>query len=129
VDATLVPARDGGSAAVLREESALIGRLARAAITVGAAPAAPAAQKVLAGGAEAFVLLAGIVDLEKECRRAREELTGLDKQLGGLRQRLANESFLARAKPEVVDAERLKEREWGARREQLARKVASLCGE
>ena len=39
-----------------------------------------------------------------------------------------NENFIARAKPEVVDAERRKEAEWSARREQLSAKVASLCG-
>ena len=127
VDAVLTA--HSGAARVLGEERGLIGRLARAAVTVGAAPDAPAAQKVLAGGSEAHVLLAGIVDLEKECKRAKDELANLEKQLGGLRGRLSNESFLARAKPEVVEAERQKEREWGARREQLARKVESLCGE
>jgi valyl-tRNA synthetase len=128
VDAVLTAAPSGSAARVLAEERALIGRLARAAVVVGAAPDAAAAHKVLPGGSEAYVLLAGIVDLDRECKRARDELAGLEKQLGGLRQRLANESFLARAKPEVVEAERQKEREWGARREQLARKVASLCG-
>jgi hypothetical protein len=41
---------------------------------------------------------------------------------------LRNENFLARAKPEVVEAERLKEGEWAARRELLADKVRALCG-
>ena len=129
VDAVLAAANGAGAGRVLEEERTLIGRLTRSAVTVGAAPTAPAAQKLLAGGAEAYVLLAGIVDLDKECRRARDELTALEKQLAGLRQRLSNESFLARAKPEVVEGERRKEEEWSTRREQLARKVASLCGE
>ena len=128
VEAVLAPAANGRAADVLVDERALVGRLTRSAVAVGPAPAAPAAQKVLAGGAEAYVLLAGIVDLERECKRARDELAALEKQLGGLRQRLANESFLSRAKPEIVEAERVKEREWGTRREQLARKVSSLCG-
>jgi valyl-tRNA synthetase len=128
VEVVLTPGPGGPAATVLREESALVGRLTRSVVTVGAAPTAPAAQKVLADGSGAYVLLAGLVDLAKECQKARDELSNLDKQLGGLRQRLANESFLARAKPDVVEGERQKERDWSARREQLARKVDSLCG-
>ncbi|HWJ22195.1 MAG TPA: valine--tRNA ligase [Gemmatimonadaceae bacterium] len=129
VEATLVPPRGARAATVLREEATLVGRLTRSAVRVAdAAPDGAAAQKVLADGSEAYVMLAGLVDVEKECKRARDELAGLEKQLAGLRQRLSNESFLARAKPEVVEAERAKEREWTARGEQLARKVASLCG-
>jgi hypothetical protein len=41
---------------------------------------------------------------------------------------LANDSFVSRAKPEVVESERAKERDWTARRAQLASKAASLCG-
>ena len=33
------------------------------------------------------------------------------------------------AKPDVVEAERTKEREWSARREQLRAKVGALCGD
>jgi len=83
---------------------------------------------ILAGGHEVVVPLAGVIDVEKECRRLQDELAGLEKQLGGLRQRLANESFLSRAKPEVVEAERVKEREWSMRQEQLAGRVRALCG-
>ena len=52
----------------------------------------------------------------------------LEKQLTGLRSRLQNENFVSRAKPDVVEAERKKEGELSARREQLSAKVASLCG-
>jgi valyl-tRNA synthetase len=69
-----------------------------------------------------------MIDVEKECARLKGEVENLDRQLAGLRARLANESFVSRARPEVVESERLKERDWTARREQLAAKVASLCG-
>jgi valyl-tRNA synthetase len=117
--------------AVFAAEASLIGRLAKA--TVALADAAPtgeaAAHQVLADGSEVVLPLAGSIDVAKECARLQQELAGLDKQLGGLRQRLANESFVSRAKPEVVEAERQKEREWSARREQLAAKVKTLCGD
>jgi valyl-tRNA synthetase len=99
---------------------------------VSVADAAPtgeaASHQVLADGSEVIVPLAGTIDVAKECARLQQELAGLEKQLGGLRQRLANENFVSRAKPEIVEAERQKEREWSARREQLAAKVKTLCG-
>ena len=69
-----------------------------------------------------------MIDVEKECARLKGEVENLDKQLTGLRGRLANENFVSRAKPEVVEGERARERDWTARREQLAAKITSLCG-
>jgi valyl-tRNA synthetase len=111
-------------------ESALIGRLSKCTVSLAdAAPAGEAAaHQVLADGSEVILPLAGTIDVAKECARLQQELASLEKQLGGLRQRLANDNFVSRAKPEIVDAERQKEREWSARSEQLSAKVKSLCG-
>lgn len=128
VDAVIVSA-SAAARAVLTEESALAGRLARAAITVtAAAPSGGAAHLLLSDGTQVIVPLAGAVDLGKECKKLGDELVQLEKQLTSLEQRLANENFTARAKPEVVDAERRKLGEWRTRREQLAAKKKSLCG-
>ncbi|MEP7088046.1 MAG: valine--tRNA ligase, partial [Gemmatimonadota bacterium] len=126
---TVVVGRDALSRSVLGEESALIGRLARATITASdAAPTGAAAHALLPDGSEVVVLLAGLLDLEKECARVSTDLAQLEKQLASLEQRLANESFVSRAKPEIVEAERRKLEEWTARREQLASKKRTLCG-
>ena len=65
---------------------------------------------------------------ERECKKARTESEQLARQLTSLTARLANESFLARAKPDVVEAERKKETEWTAKLAQLEVKVGALCG-
>jgi valyl-tRNA synthetase len=126
--AIIVPSPD--ARAVLPGEAMLIGRLAKCTITMGdAAPTGEAAaHQVLADGSEVILPLAGTIDVAKECARLRQELAALEKQLGALRQRLANENFVSRAKPEIVDAERQKECEWSARCDQLAAKVKTLCG-
>jgi valyl-tRNA synthetase len=126
--AIIVPSPD--ARAVLPGEAMLIGRLAKCTITMGdAAPTGEAAaHQVLADGSEVILPLAGTIDVAKECARLRQELAALEKQLGALRQRLANENFVSRAKPEIVDAERQKEGEWSARCDQLAAKVKTLCG-
>jgi valyl-tRNA synthetase len=114
---------------VMTQESATIERLARCQLTVSAtAPGGAAAHAVLSEGTEVVLPLAGMIDVEKECARLRGEVESLDKQLTALRARLANANFVARAKPEVVEAERAREQEWTARRGQLHAKVTALCG-
>jgi len=101
-------------------------RLARCELDGAAAPAGAAAHAVLPSGLELSLPLAGMVDVAKERARLTGELEGLTKQLTGLRGRLGNESFTAKAPPAVVEAERAKEREWSARVEQLQAKLAEL---
>ncbi|HUQ81919.1 MAG TPA: valine--tRNA ligase [Gemmatimonadaceae bacterium] len=128
LSAIVVPAPNARQ--VLAAETALIGRLTKCTVTIGeAAPAGEAAaHQVLADGSEVILPLAGTIDVAKECARLQDELAALEKQLGALRGRLANDNFVSRAKPEIVEAERQKECEWAARSVQLAAKVKTLCG-
>jgi valyl-tRNA synthetase len=112
----------------LLKERTLLSRMARCEIADGAAPAGAAAHAVLARGLELVLPLAGVVDLEKEIAKLKNELAGLEKQLGALRGRLSNEKFTGKAPPEVVEGERAKERDWSARAEQLHAKVKELGG-
>ncbi len=118
----------GGSGDELVANAALVQRLARCEISIGAAPAGAAAHAVLPSGLELSLPLAGMVDVAKERARLQGEIDGLVKQLDALRGRLSNEKFTAKAPPAVVDAERAKEREWSARADQLRAKVAELAG-
>ncbi len=125
----VLASEDSGVREVFAQESALIGFLARARVQVGdESPSGSSATAVLSNGAQLVVPLAGIIDVDKECTRLGTELSQLDKKLSALRARLSNEGFTLRAPLSVVEAERSKEREWSARRDQLARKVESLCG-
>ncbi len=129
IEAVLVGA-NASARTILTEESALIGRLARANVSVSASPLSGAAAHVLlSDGSQAIVPLAGTVDVGKECAKLGDELSQLEKQLANLEQRLGNENFTARAKPEVVESERKKLGEWRTRREQLAAKKKALCGD
>ena len=114
---------------VFTEEAPVVERLSRASLTVASsAPSGASAHAVLTGGTSLVVPLAGLVDVEKECTRLRGELTSLEKQLHALEGRLANEKFVSKAPPDVVEGERRKLSEWSARRQQLREKVQSLCG-
>src|SRR5256714_1253515 len=124
-----VSIRSRSNAALFRDHAPEIGRLARAAVVVdGNSRATSAAHALLADGSELIVPLEGLVDLKKECSKARTELEQLEKQLDALSKRLRNDGFTSRAPAQVVEAERKKEQEWTARRDQLAEKVKALCG-
>jgi valyl-tRNA synthetase len=118
---------DTGEAAIRQHEAELIGRLTRSTVAFESVQGA-AAHALLAGGGEVVVPLAGLVDLEKECARLREELAALDKQIASRAQRLENAKYLERAPANIVANDRATLEEMRSRRDQLAAKVESLCG-
>ncbi len=116
--------------AALAAEDAMIRRLAKLGELTAAGDAAAGgkvgAHIVLPEGAELFVGLGGVVDVGKECARLGADLARLDRQIAGLRTKLANPGFTGQAPAEVVERERTKEREWSVKREALAAKLAAL---
>jgi valyl-tRNA synthetase len=80
----------------------------------------------VAGASEIHVSLEGVIDLDAERSRLRKDLTKVEKALEGSRKKLANQDFLERAKPEVVDLEREKLEQWEATRAKIDRALAVL---
>jgi valyl-tRNA synthetase len=68
----------------------------------------PGAHAVLRSGAEVFLPLAGVVDLERERERTEAEIDRLRGLLEGSRRRLEDSRFVDRAPTEVVEREREK---------------------
>ncbi len=112
--------------AAMDAERGMIMRLARLSSLDEAEPSGPGGFAVLPGGASVFVGLAGAVDVAKECGRLGEELQRLERQLEGLTSKLANENFLAKAKPEVVVQERQKQTDWTEKAGTLRAKQKAL---
>ncbi len=112
---------------IFADEAEFISRIARCDLGNGDSSDA-AASILLSSGSKLRVPLAGVIDIEKECRKAKTELEKLEAQLSSLSGRLANPGFTDRAPAHVVEAERAKQTEWVKRRGQLAEKVSSLCG-
>jgi valyl-tRNA synthetase len=115
-------------ASIFEEENDFIQRVARCTISASESRHAEEATILLSSGSRVRVSLAGVIDIEKECLKAKSELEKLTTQLSALESRLANPGFTDRAPAKVVDAERQKQREWTSRRTQLTEKVTSLCG-
>ena len=72
------------------------------------------------------VFVHDVSDDAAERVRAAKQLADLDKQIAGKEGKLGNEKFVANAKPEVVEAERLRLAELTAQRDGLQQHLAEL---
>ncbi len=96
----------GPQAAALEKNTALVTRLARLD-GISEAAEAPKGAVVLAVQGSTFCLpLAGVIDIEAERKRLAAAITKRDKEAAGIRAKLANDAFVARAPEEVVDEQR-----------------------
>ena len=83
---------------------------------------------VAPGGIEVYIPLAGLVDLDKEIARLEKESGVISRELERVRGKLANESFLAKAPPEVIDKERDKETELSQKLATIGRRLEQFAG-
>ncbi|MCW3838015.1 valine--tRNA ligase [Sphingomonas canadensis] len=114
-----------GTRARLARQQAALGRLARVDQADGAAPAGGSLQIVV--DEATFVLpLGDIVDLEAERARLAKAIAAAEKERDGLAGRLANPSFVERAKPEAVEKARADHAEKAAEAERLGAALARL---
>lgn len=101
---------DANVRALLSAESTRISQLARTEkVTVSAAASKPknAASAVVAG-IQMYIPLEGIIDLGIERERLQKEIDRLEIQIGSIRQKLGNESFVGRAPAQVIEKEKAK---------------------
>ncbi len=103
-------------------------RLARlSSITFADAMPSESVQMVVRGEVAALPL-AGVVDLQAELVRLRKEVSKLGQEVARIDSKLSNESFVARAPEEVVEAEREKREEYLARAEKVRTAIRQLSG-
>ncbi|TMD58421.1 MAG: valine--tRNA ligase [Chloroflexi bacterium] len=66
------------------------------------------AMSLLAGSVEIYLPLSGLLDISKELERLDKEIAQAQQEILRLQGKLANEAFVTKAKPEVVEKEREK---------------------
>ncbi len=81
-----------------------------------------------AEGVEAYLPLAGLVDLEQELARLHKALAGADEEIQRARAKLANEGFTSKAPPHVVQQQRDRLVEQEERRARLELRLEALEG-
>ncbi len=80
------------------------------------------------GMATAYVPLAGIIDLEAECRKLRKQEDEISKHMESIRRKLSNQSFVEHAPKEVVEKEREKIAESEGRLARVREQLAAFGG-
>jgi len=79
-------------------------------------------------GAEVYLPIEGVIDVEREQERLQRELAKVEAELRRVQARLRNPQFLERAKPEVVQETREQERELLERYTRLKTRTEQLRG-
>jgi valyl-tRNA synthetase len=86
------------------------------------------AAAVTVGDVTAYLPLAAFVDIGEECARLHRELERVEALEARSAAMLANEQFVSRARPDVVERERIKLADLQAEVRQLRDRIATLCG-
>jgi valyl-tRNA synthetase len=85
--------------------------------------AEPVSASAMVGSTTLLVPMAGLIDAAAEMDRLSKVIARNESDIGKLRGKLGNESFVKNAKPELVAADRAKLAELGAQNEGLARQL------
>ncbi len=80
----------------------------------------------IVSGVEVYLLLKGLVDIEKETGRLKKELDNLNKEIKRLEGKLNNQGFIAKAPQEVVEKEKAKLGDYRMKKEAVEERIASL---
>ena len=79
-------------------------------------------------GAEIFLPLEGLIDIEQTISRLEGELKKLDKEVDRVEKKLSNQGFINKAPAHVVEEERVKGQEYREKREKVRSRLAELRG-
>ena len=77
-------------------------------------------------GAEIYLPLAGLINIEDEIVRLEKEAEKLQQEVDRVEKKLSNEKFVAKAPEAVVEAERAKGADYQAQREAVLERIATL---
>jgi valyl-tRNA synthetase len=118
----------GEHAALLDEQSGFVTSLGGVGVLTVAAKAErpPHSASAVVSGVDVFVPLEGLIDFETERARLRKSIKKTEKGLKGVSSKLANENFVKRARPEIVESERARQVDLQAQLERLKAALDAL---
>jgi valyl-tRNA synthetase len=86
------------------------------------------AMSAVLSGAEIYLPLAGLIDIEQEISRLEKELKKLDAEVERVDKKLANKGFVDKAPAHVIEEEKAKQKDYMEKREQVSARMAELNG-
>ncbi len=86
------------------------------------------AMTAVVSGAEVFLPLEGLINVEEEIKRLEKELEKWNKEVERVQKKLANEGFIKKAPKEVVEEERAKEKDYLEKQQAVLKRLQELKG-
>nr|WP_326848399.1 valine--tRNA ligase [Paenibacillus alvei] len=84
------------------------------------------AMTAIVTGAELYLPLAGLLDIDQEIARLQKEVEHLNKEVERVDKKLANQGFIAKAPASVIDEERAKQRDYSEKRDKVLARITEL---
>ena len=124
----LIQAKDEATVAVLEENRAYIERFCNpSSLVIDTDVELPGqVMSAVVTGAEIFLPLEGLINVEEEIQRLEKELKKWESEVKLVRGKLSNEGFVNNAPEKVVEAERQKEIDYVAKYEAVERQIEEL---
>jgi valyl-tRNA synthetase len=86
------------------------------------------AMSAIVTGAELFLPLAGLINIDEEIARLRKELEKLDKEVERVQKKLSNQGFVSKAPEKVIEEEKAKEKDYLEKQSKVKLRIAELQG-
>ncbi|CQR48024.1 Valine--tRNA ligase [Paraliobacillus sp. PM-2] len=86
------------------------------------------AMSAVVTGAELYLPIEGLIDIDKEIERLNAELDKLNKEVERVQKKLSNEGFVKKAPEKVVEEEKQKEKDYLEKRAKVQERLQELKG-
>ncbi|MGV3465902.1 MAG: valine--tRNA ligase [Heyndrickxia sp.] len=126
-----IKAKDGAVLETLTNNSAYIERFCNPEeLVTGIDISAPdKAMTAVVSGAELFLPLEGLINIEEELARLQKELEKWNQEVERVQKKLSNEKFVSKAPEKVVEEERAKEKDYLEKQAAVSARISELKGE
>ncbi|NMO95301.1 valine--tRNA ligase [Paenibacillus lemnae] len=86
------------------------------------------AMTAIVTGAELYLPLAGLIDIDQEITRLEKELQHLNSEVERVDKKLSNQGFVAKAPAKVIEEEKAKQADYSDKRDKVIARIAELRG-
>ncbi|AZN42297.1 valine--tRNA ligase [Paenibacillus albus] len=129
VELLVKPSSDSIEAILKRNEEFIIRFCGTSKLEISEALAAPdKAMTAIVTGAQMYLPLAGLIDIEQEIARLNKEVANLTSEVERVEKKLGNEGFVAKAPAKVIEEERAKMADYAEKREKVLARIEELKG-
>ncbi|WP_193790075.1 valine--tRNA ligase [Paenibacillus beijingensis] len=129
VELLIKPSGEAEAAILTRNEEFVSRFCGTSALTVDISLSAPdKAMTSVVSGAELYLPLAGLIDIEQEIARLEKEKATLDGEVLRIEKKLANAGFVSKAPAKVIEEERAKMADYADKRAKVLARIDELRG-